>query len=382
MPVFKARYRGTCQKCNQPVEPGSYVSWSRRTRGVIYHATCAGETIPSGTPEPTPSGASTPTPTPAPMPETASTMDEGRIRHIAREVADEQDAAMLKDMLAAVDAKLHAVVPTTVQVVLPGESAPACEVPNAHHAMPKLMYLVSRRRHAYLYGPPGSGKSTGAVQAAKALGMRYGYCSLNPQTPESRLLGFVDAGGTYRETEFFKCYTLGGVFCIDEVDNAHPALLNTLNGMLESDADGVGRGAFPCGVVERHPDFVCVGTGNTTGRGADKLFPERRALDAAFLERFTFIAWEYDLALEHAITMAINPAADKWLAWVRDVRTYCRDNAVRLWASPRAAFNGAKMLTDSGWTVEEIAHSVVFKGLDADTVERVLSACPLPQVTA
>jgi hypothetical protein len=209
--------------------------------------------------------------------------------------------------------------------------------------------------------------------------MEYGYTALNPQTPESRLLGFVDAGGKYRETEFFRRYTQGGVFCIDELDNGHPALLNTINGMLEVDHDGVGRGAFPHGVFLRHVDFVCVGTGNTNGRGSDKLFPERRAFDAAFLDRFAFIVWGYDTGLEHTLVRAIN--SDKGPAWcdfVIKVRKYAEQHGIRLWATPRASYSGAALLKDSGWTVQRIASVTIFKGFDFDTEKRILASVPYP----
>ena len=51
---------------------------------------------------------------------------------------------------------------------------------SAHKMTATLLYYVSRRRHTYLYGPMGSGKSHAAQQAAAALGLRYAYVSLNP----------------------------------------------------------------------------------------------------------------------------------------------------------------------------------------------------------
>lgn len=382
MAVFKARYKGTCNKCQGAVSPGEYVSWSRRSRGVIYHARCIGEEIPPGEtpgqPEPQPSGeGGQEQPQPQPEQPRVSVSDE-----YIRAIAQEEDAGQLGKLMTAVDERLRRERTTTLKITVTDDKGNEVElerVDNAHHMLERLVYLIRAGRHAYLAGPPGSGKSTGAVQAAQVLKRRYGYTSLNPQTPESRLLGFIDAGGTYRETEYFRCYTQGGVFCIDELDNGHPALLNTLNGMLETDHDGIGRGAFPCGVVERHRDFVCVATGNTNGRGGDKLFPERRALDAAFMERFAFLAWGYDEALEQALTLsANNEHGASWLAWVRAVRSYVASQGIRLHATPRASVNGAKLLKDSGWPVRDIADAVLFKGLDNDTTARIVEACPLP----
>lgn len=264
----------------------------------------------------------------------------------------------------------------TLTIVVGQPDGPQRKIDSAHYDMPKLLYLIGKRKHAYLWGPPGAGKSHAAAQAAHALGLGYGYISLNPQTPESRLLGFIDATGQYRATPFYAAYKDGGVFCIDELDNAHPALLNTLNGMLEN-----GLAAFPCGMVERHPDFVLVATGNTNGRGGNIHFPERRALDSAFAERFVFLNWEYDTHLERRLTLAANENAKPWLTWVRQARKFVLDNGIpKLFITPRAAIRGAELLKDSGWTLAAIAESVVFKGVGVDVTTKVLARCPLPVV--
>jgi MoxR-like ATPase len=210
----------------------------------------------------------------------------------------------------------------------------------------------------------------------------FGYVSLNPQTPESRLIGYKDAMGRYCSTPFRECYEHGGVFCIDEQDNAHPALLTTINSTLAN-----GLGAFPDALVQRHKDFILVCTGNTAGRGGDLSFPERRAFDAAFTERFAFLHWPYDPALEWRLTMAANPSAEtaeKWLAWVRAVRAFCAAEFPRLHVTPTAAFRGAELLQlvglpdQGGWSLDDVAESVLFRGIDSETRAKVLAACPLP----
>ena len=39
---------------------------------------------------------------------------------------------------------------------------------------------------------------------------------------EFKLTGFIDAGGTYRDTEFYKAFKNGGLFFLDEIDNSDP----------------------------------------------------------------------------------------------------------------------------------------------------------------
>lgn len=234
----------------------------------------------------------------------------------------------------------------------------------AHFLLKTLLYLVQKRHHIYLWGDAGSGKSTAAAQVAEALKLTFGYISLNPQTPESRLIGYLDANGQYRETLFAKIYKTGGVFCIDEMDNASPALLTTLNSLLEN-----GHGAFPDGMHGRHKDFVLICTGNTNGKGANAAYADRRKFDDAFSERFTFLKWTYDEKMERAAALAVNPKAEKWIDFIQDMRKFCSSKYPRVLVSPRASIKGASYLLEDILSWQEIAEMIIFKGLD-ETISR------------
>jgi len=234
----------------------------------------------------------------------------------------------------------------------------------AHRDLPLLVKLISaygangHRQNIYMYGPAGSGKSTAARQSSEALKLPYGYISLNPQTPDSRLLGYMHAGGEYVASEFFKRYTEGGVFCIDEIDNAAASLVTTLNGLLEN-----GHGAFPHGVFQRHKDFVCVCTANTIGRGGDVNYPERRPLDGAFLERFIFLAWEYDTDLTKAIVTGIlGTESMEFISWVNSEARTLQARYPTLIVSPRAFIQGAT-LSKIGMSRNQIIGMVISRGL-------------------
>lgn len=215
----------------------------------------------------------------------------------------------------------------------------------AHKDLPSLLRLVTgkgvsgHRMNVYMHGPAGSGKSTAARQTAEALDLPYAYMPLNPQTPDSRLLGYMHAGGEYVASEFFKRYTLGGVFCLDEIDNASASLVTTLNSLLDN-----GHGAFPHGIFPRHDDFVCVCTANTVGRGGDIQYPERRALDGAFLERFVFLLWEYDRDLTSAVVIGIlGDGAAEFISWVDKTAEDLQARYPTLIVSPRAYIQGATL---------------------------------------
>lgn len=428
---FPARYPKNCSKCGVMVNVGEQITWSRKEKGKIYHATCS-TTVPNQVQEYQGATAEVITVDEAIEAPTRSlkqnfceeckqvftsgdTIDTmaglipyHRIKCYAEALArftqskPKEAKTMSNDPKNVFSAFADAIAPlvqeklkstideTKVKKIVADAIAESAtprvlEVKNLdtgdtskietpHKDLERLLYLIGKRQHVYLYGPAGSGKSTAAQHCAEALKLEFGYISLNPQTPDSRILGFVDAGGTYRETSFFKCYKNGGIFCIDEMDNASASLLTTLNSMLEN-----GHGAFPSGLVQRHANFVLVATGNTNGRGGNPMFPERRPFDAAFAERFTYLFWDYDGELEKSVALSINPKAGNWINWVKKLREYCAKNYPRILVSPRASFKGAEYLKDKNMNVAEIAEAVIFKGLDKETVARVIASVPYPQ---
>lgn len=271
----------------------------------------------------------------------------------------------------------------TLRIELPQPSGEVRTIDGAHFQLPELLYWCNARDVSgfrfpvMLFGKPGTSKSYSAHQAADALGLTFGLISLNPQTPESRLFGFRDAGGTYHRTLFRDAFENGGIYLIDEIDNASDALLTSLNSALAN-----GHGAFPDGLVKRHADFVCIATANTPGRGGDVNHAGRRPLDAATIDRFVCIEWKNDNDLEKKLVHTINPKSGaSWLAWVRKVRTYCAQHHPRVIVSPRSAMMGARALVDSPFTMEQIADQTLFKGLDKDTRAKIVAACPLPEAS-
>lgn len=402
MSVFKARYAGKCSKCSQPVAVGQYITWQRGRKGVVYHANCdqpdaVPETPTAKTPmeaieaavdasnyvvehtqpeKPSGNGHSDMAATMAQFlaPYIKATLNPEQVESIARQVVNENsfDKEAIEKMVREAANKIPK--PITVKV----ESAPdkVKDVENPHKLFTLLLYLVGKRHHVYLHGAPGSGKSTATRMAAESLDWQYGYISLNPQTPESRLIGYLDANGNYRETVFAKLYREGGIFCIDELDNAAPALLTTLNSCLEN-----GHAAFPNGMVKRHDNFVVVATGNTCGHGANYLFPERRPFDAAFSERFTFLAWEYDENMETIAAQAINNSskANSWIRWVQKIRTIAATKKLRVVISPRASLKGVEYLKDDVLKPQDIADMLIWKGCEESTKTQLLGEAPIPR---
>lgn len=363
--MFKARESKPCTYCNVVIEKGCNTGWTwDRTNSGFIHLACmtARRTGKSGS-----------------IPTMAVSIAVPTLSNGNGNGHDDKAGALMKALQAMLvspqineseirrivaDEVLKVAVNRSIEIKL--EAMPSIRLEMAHKDLPMLLRLASTRNasghrlNVYMHGPAGSGKSSAAFQVSTVLklGRGFGYISLNPQTPESRLIGYMHAGGEYVASEFFKCYTEGGIFCLDEIDNASASLATTLNSLLEN-----GHGAFPHGIYPRHPDFVCICTANTIGLGGDIQYPERRALDGAFRERFVFLEWAYDTALTKAIVTAIiGDYAGEFIAWVDSEAQGLQARYPTLIVSPRAYIQGAT-LSAIGWSRDQIRNSVIARGL-------------------
>lgn len=354
--IFTAKGTEVCYVCNLLIPAGSRKSWDRRGKRGDRHFECAD------------------VPTPTKTPSTG-----GLFEQLAKEIGPyiENSIDGLEDQIHEMvqDAVKDALdlIPTQRIEIFSPETKETKTIDGQHQLFATLLKLVTRRKSVYLYGGPGSGKSTAAFAVADALGMQAGYISLSPQASPSVLFGFVDAHGNPVKTEFSRLYTEGGVFCIDEADNANANLLVQLNGALAGKSC-----AFPWGNEKRHPDFVCIATGNISGWGADRMFPDRRPLDAAFRDRFFFVEWSYDEKFESMLALLESPSAKPWVKWIQSVRSYVVTAYPKLMVTPRASIEGASMLGE--FAMAELAEMLVFKGFDRDSKTRILAANPLPEV--
>ena len=113
----------------------------------------------------------------------------------------------------------------------------------------EILTYVSKGAPVYLYGAAGCGKSHTARQLADALGLPF-YESMQVMFAHD-VKGYGDAGGNYQATPFFKAFTEGGVFFLDEVDASAPEALVVLNTAIANR-----RFDFPIvGNVTAHPNF-------------------------------------------------------------------------------------------------------------------------------
>ena len=169
-----------------------------------------------------------------------------------------------------------------------------------HQEFETIYKLIRIGLPVMLIGPTGSGKSVCAGQVAKALDIPMYYT--NNASEEYKLLGFTDAYGKYKETQFYKAFKDGGLFFLDEIDNSHPSALLSLNSAIGATTNGNIYMAFEDGnFTKAHPNFRIIAAANTWGNGANRIYCGRSELDSASLDRFIQIYFDYDSKIEKSI---------------------------------------------------------------------------------
>lgn len=234
------------------------------------------------------------------------------------------------------------------------------EGPVHHEKYETIKMCLQSNIPVYLAGPAGSGKNHTVEQIAEELGWDF-YFS-NSVQQEYKLTGFIDAGGKFHETEFYKACTSENpcVFFLDEMDASIPEVLVLLNAAIAN-----GYFEFPNGRVELD-NVHFVAAGNTVGSGADEMYTGRMVLDQATLDRFAIIEFDYSLNIE----MAISKGNTELVSFIHQLRDEAKSKGVRATFSYRCITMVTK-LEKAGMDVETIIKIAVMKGLDKDTVNTI-----------
>ena len=225
-----------------------------------------------------------------------------------------------------------------------------------HSKFDMIKTCVENKIPVYLAGPAGSGKNHTLEQVAKVLGLEFYFT--NSVQQEYKLTGFIDAGGNFHETEFYKAFTNGGLFFLDEMDASIPEVLVLLNAAIAN-----GYFEFPNGKITAHKNFRVVAAGNTVGSGADEAYTGRMVLDQATLDRFAIIEFGYDLKIE----LALAKGNADLVSFIEDLRKQADEKGVRATFSYRCISMVVKLET-AGMNIDEIIKIAVVKGMDKDTI--------------
>ena len=231
-----------------------------------------------------------------------------------------------------------------------------------HKAFETVAMIVGSGEHLYMRGPAGTGKTEMAEQIAGALGLKFYFTS--KISAEHHFCGYQNAKGEYIESAFFKAFTKGGVFLFDELDASNPNVLTRLNAALAN-----GRFDFPHGNFVAHKDFVCLGAGNTSMKGATREYNGRQQQDSALVDRFLFLEVGYDEKLELELASQWREG-EKAAKRVQSIRAAVKKLKIRLTVSMRATLKIAK-LVELGMTWPAAEESAIWKGLEKETIAKI-----------
>jgi cobaltochelatase CobS len=292
---------------------------------------------------------------------------------LAPKVDAKQVHEIVNARMAEVIAQIDTLMPSIrVEILKDGVVKPVKGM--AHPILPTILQIVGKaRKHVFMVGMAGTGKSTIGEQVAEALNLQFYPMSVGPTTSATDIRGYMNSTGVYVGTIFRTAFEHGGVFLFDEIDSGNPGIFTMINSALAN-----GHMAFPDGkIVKRHEDFRLLAAGNTFGNGPDRLYVGRQAMDAATKDRFMFVTVKVDEKLEEAMCMATGVSAervDRVLKYTRALRANIDTHKMAVLCTPRAS-EGVCALLAAGLTMDAAIDAAVRKGMsDADWAKVTLGA--------
>lgn len=302
--------------------------------------------------------------------------------YVASKIDRDDVVQIINDRLAEMT------LPREVRVTV--ADAPTVDAGLQHAMFEALLRCVANRLNVWLVGPAGSGKTSVAAAVAKALDLEFRSTSVCAMTSKSDLIGYRNvSNGEYVSTGLRQAYEHGGVFLLDEIDAGNPNVMVILNNLLANDLC-----EFPDGMVAKHADFVLIAGANTIGLGADSQYVGRNQLDKATVDRFVMLPFDYDPSIEAAMagvpasafddmpkprapqfkdrdTPKTERVCERFCKRLVAIRKAIADLRVRHVVSPRATKAGCTMIR-AGFSLDDTMQYAVWKGLDADTVAKIV----------
>jgi hypothetical protein len=290
-------------------------------------------------------------PVPAPTPSPVGSKLEEMLLKVIAESSIEQIIETVKPRLEKSIIETFGILPQLHEVKTP---AGKHEIKGTvHECFDKVLTLVNADIPVFLSGAAGTGKNVICKQIAESMGLDFYFT--NAVTQEYQLKGFIDAQGTYHETQFYKAFTQGGLFFLDEMDGSIPETLIILNAAIANRYFD-----FPTGKVEANPNFRIIAAGNTVGTGADIEYTGRFQLDASSLDRFALVYVDYSKNIENAVTNGNSELCE----FARAFRKICEKSSIRCLCTYRALERICKL--ESLFNLSEVIEMSLTKGLGVD----------------
>ncbi len=282
---------------------------------------------------------------------------------LAGAIAERSAAEILETVLPEVKNRIineFGILPQKHEIVTPTTRREITGV--THEKFDLVLNLVNADIPCFLTGAAGTGKNVICKQIAEALGLEFYFT--NAVTQEYKLTGFIDAHGTFHETEFYKAFKNGGLFFLDEMDASIPETLIVLNAAIANRYFD-----FPNGKINAHEKFRVIAAGNTYGTGADIEYSGRYQLDAASLDRFALVEVDYSRNIENALA----GGDEELVNFAEAFRKATRKAGIKHLVTYRAVDRIAKL--KDILPLPECMRIALLKGLEKDDINIVLQSC-------
>lgn len=360
--------RNTCLVLDEHVEDGTYLKTAEGWEAIKKKkSTC--------TPRPKPTTAPVNEPTEV-VEEVEEVVNEGINNNEPTEDVNEQaliaaiknlrggdvDIAKVREIVREELTKLATAEPAKVKAIIKRAGVK----PNEYRCsdFEEIADYIAHGQPVYMYGAAGCGKSHTAEQIASTLNLDY--------YTQSQVLfahdvkGYGDANGNYQDTPFFKAFTKGGLFFIDEMDASAPEALVVLNTAIANR-----RYDFPIiGCVEAHPNFRIIAAGNTALTGADVEYTARSVQDASTINRFAFFEMHYEKNVEFNVMAKGDEVLYNFIV---DLRNAIKTAGIQLCVSYRQTSILASDLAQKYGKAKALKRNV-FGGRDTDDVRIIYGA--------
>ncbi len=254
-------------------------------------------------------------------------------------------------------ASLERMIPRQIEIKTPTQTRKLPAEPR-HKVFPEVLESLLIGEHVYLVGEAGTGKTHMFHQLGKALDRPV--TALGQTLTKYEFSGHLGPTGEYVGTLLRKAVEEGHLLAIDEIDISSAQAIAFLNSLTANRYV-----AFPDQVVEAHPEFRMIAAANTFGFGANQQYVGRNPLDAASLDRFTYIECHYDEDLERLLY-----GDTPWTSYVHRVRGAVAKLELKHIISMRAIDRGRKFLAN-GSDPATVCQRALWRNLAPDTISKI-----------
>ena len=173
-----------------------------------------------------------------------------------------------------------------------------------HSSTPLLLNILAANEAALIVGPTGSGKTYAIPEIARSLNLTpddVALVQVSAETTRYDLVGYKSSTGISIPGLLSPILKRGfGLIVLDELDKGSPNTLLVLKGIF------AGRIATSEGYFDiDRSKLRLVATANTTGSGATLDYNAAVKQDAALLNEFITVRWDYDTKLEAQLVMEL-----------------------------------------------------------------------------